>query len=96
MGGIHCIVWDARFINTMGQWMWRSSCITQIALPILFAAFSLVENWHIGGPLYIPMLLIAFLYCVTRTLFFALIGLSFWSLPAGVYTEVKWSVPHWH
>lgn len=96
VGLIHCTLWNTEFINTTGQWMWRISCIMQIALPVIVAAVTKIEEQYSEFSLFIFMLIMAFLYCISRTLLFVLIVLSFWSVPAGVYSDVTWSIPHWN
>ena len=79
--------------------MWRASCIVQVAMPVLIALVSFVEWIYTGGPLFFAALFMALVYGIARLILFALIWLSFWSLPAGVYTDVDWSwseFPHWH
>jgi len=101
VGLIHGIpLWNALFVTTTGQWLWRASCIAQAIIPIaLIATIAVVENWHSGVFLFLAVLLMVFLYCVSRMILFALIGISFWSLPASVYVDVDWAwayLPHWH
>ncbi|GJE84065.1 hypothetical protein PsYK624_001400 [Phanerochaete sordida] len=100
VGLIHGIpFWNALFFTTTGQWLWRASCIGQVVVPVAIAAIAIIERWYYGVFLYIAMFLMAFLYCVFRMILFALIWISFWSLPESVYRDIDWSwayFPHWH
>ena len=101
VGLIHAIpLWNALFINTTGQWLWRSCCIAQGVITLCVASIAFIEKrFNVGRPLFFATMFMAFLYCIARTGLFALIGLSFWSLPASVYTDTNWSwayFPHWH
>lgn len=95
MGLIHCTLWDTQFTNSRGQMLWRLGCVMQIILPLTAASVSAIEHWYAKRPLYIFLLSVAFFYSVSRTLLLALVVLSFWSLPADVYSNVNWSIPHW-
>ncbi|EKM59106.1 uncharacterized protein PHACADRAFT_181110 [Phanerochaete carnosa HHB-10118-sp] len=100
VGLIHGIpLWNALFVTTTGQWLWRASCITQVVMPVAIAAIAVIELWYSGVLLFLAMLLMAFLYCVSRMVLFALIWIFFWSLPTSVYLDIDWAwayVPHWH
>lgn len=100
VGLFHAVpLWDALFINTTGQWLWRSCCFFQVTLPLFIAISSVLEIWYHAKPLFATMLLTAFVYALSRIVLFGLIWISFWSLPAGVYLDVdlSWAYfPHWH
>ncbi|KIP08369.1 hypothetical protein PHLGIDRAFT_383849 [Phlebiopsis gigantea 11061_1 CR5-6] len=100
VGVIHAApLWKTPFIDSTVLWMWRASCIVQVTMPVLIAFVSFVEWIYTGGPLFFAALFMALVYGIARLILFALIWLSFWSLPAGVYTDVDWTwseFPHWH
>ena len=97
---IHCALWNAEFVNTNGQLLWRVCCITQIVPPIVMTfclAFPGIDKfggnwdkkWNDRAPLaaLVPCL---FQFCA-RIIIFILIVYSFWSLPTDVYREADWS-----
>ena len=102
VGLIHTIpLWNALFINTTGQLLWRVCCLMQIVLTLSATVIAFVEDRFksVGGRLFFLTALIAFLFCVSRVGIFVLIVLSFWSLPVSVYMDVDWSwsaFPHFH
>lgn len=100
IGVIHGVpFWDSLFINTQGQWLWRACCGVQVLFPPVIALISYIEWYHAGILLWIWMLVMAFVYCVSRSALFALIWLSFYSLPVGVYKNADWGlgfIPHLH
>ncbi|KAK7691841.1 hypothetical protein QCA50_005245 [Cerrena zonata] len=102
VGFIHAIpLWNTLFIITTGQWLWRACCLIQIILTIFATVIAFIEDRfkNIGNRLFFLTAIVAFLFCVSRVGIFILIGLSFWSLPASVYTDIDWSwsaVPHFH
>lgn len=100
IGVLHGVpFWNTLFVNTQGQWLWRACCGVQVFFPPALALIPLVEWWYDGIVLWVWMLIMVFVYCISRTALFVLIGLSFWSLPAGVYRTVDWFsgvISHWH
>lgn len=92
IGVIHGVpFWNSLFVNTEGQWLWRACCGVQVLFPPMLALVALVEWWYDGILLWLWLLVAAFVYCVSRVVLFALIWLSFLSLPIGVYRNVDWA-----
>ncbi|EKM59107.1 uncharacterized protein PHACADRAFT_181111 [Phanerochaete carnosa HHB-10118-sp] len=100
VGLIHGIpLWNAQFVTTTGQWLWRASCIVQVVIPAATAMMAVIEIWYSGVFLLVATLLMAFIYCVSRIVLLTLVWISFWSLPTSVYLDIDWSwsyIPHWH
>ncbi|KLO04400.1 hypothetical protein SCHPADRAFT_755331 [Schizopora paradoxa] len=91
--------WDAQFVNSNGQWIWRACSLTQVSLSFVFAFIALVEHWEHPSILLMFQLSMVLLYDISRATLFALICMSFASQPAGVYRDVQWifgAIPHWN
>jgi len=99
VGVVHIIpFWNTRFVNTEGQWMWRACCGVQISVFFAFAFGAVIEPWFHGVILWVSLLFLCLLYCMSRIVLFALIWTSFSSQPVGLYQNVHWGFglfPHW-
>ena len=100
VGVIHgAPLWEATFVNTHGQWLWRACSIVQFAFPLALTSSALIEQFYGGKLLFAAMALIAFFYSISQSILFVLVWISFWSLPESVYKDIDWSsayFPHWH
>ncbi|KLO19120.1 hypothetical protein SCHPADRAFT_935706 [Schizopora paradoxa] len=83
--------WNASFVNTQGQLLWRACCCIQIFIPVGVALTTFLEAFYDGMLMWVLMLWGALVYCVARTIMFSLICLSFRELPIGVYQNVYWA-----
>ncbi|KLO19122.1 hypothetical protein SCHPADRAFT_993126 [Schizopora paradoxa] len=100
IGIFHAVAfWNTRFVNTQGQWIWRACSLTQVAVPVALVFVTFIEYLYCGIFLWGFLLFLALVYCIARTALFALIWMSFKSLPTDVYRNVHWSwnfVPQWN
>ncbi|KAK7688816.1 hypothetical protein QCA50_007505 [Cerrena zonata] len=102
IGAIHAIpLWNTEFINTTGQWLWRSCCLIQIIVTICGSIAGCIEYRYqkVAGRIFPLTTFIAILFGFSRICIFVLVVVSFWSLPESVYTDIDWSLsafPHFH
>ncbi|GJE84066.1 hypothetical protein PsYK624_001410 [Phanerochaete sordida] len=100
VGLIHGIAfWNTTIIFSTSLWLWRASCIVQVAVPIILGLCPLIERFYDGAILLCAMFFLASVFCVARATLFVLIWMSFWHLPDGIFSDVDWSwsyFPHWH
>lgn len=96
VGIAHVLCWDVEFPNSNGQVLWRCCTVLLIVLPI--AVFTIIlgaavidKRWvtDVMNKMSLTMIVI---YCVARLILLILLGHSFQSLPAGVYStrDISW------
>lgn len=91
-GACHLIAWNDVFVNTNGQLLWRVCSVIVTALPLL----SLIPTIGMGSEStktisMVAVFIFGFVYISARISLLLLTGLSFWSLPAGVYIDTRWA-----
>jgi len=95
-GGCHLAAWNHDFVNSSGKPLWRicAIIITVFLMPAVVAAA--VVDGSISQSRFKALRNILFaslvsVYYIARLLLIYLLFVSFWSLPAGVYQDTRWS-----
>ncbi|GJE92304.1 hypothetical protein PsYK624_084580 [Phanerochaete sordida] len=96
VGFAHLFCWDVEFPNSNGQVLWRCCTVLLIVLPvivfvIILGAAILDTRWVTDAMNKMALTLIV-IYCIARLILLILLGHSFQSLPAGVYStqDISW------
>jgi len=87
-GSFHLAAWNSEFINVSGKPLWRICSLLVTCLPLVPYFIVLIVPTDFYNH---TVNIVAIPYCVARLVLFALLALSFWSLPAGVYEVTSWS-----
>ena len=102
-GGIHCIAWSFHFPSQTEQLLWRISSIAITGIPLAVAGIRFIGNqldddnpWPVQAIPNIALLLLAFLYPISRILLLVLSLSTLRSLPPSAYQTVQWTtvLPH--
>ena len=100
-GGIHCIAWSFAFPSPTEQLLWRISSIAITGIPLAVAGIVFIRNQldydnPVSLILGITLILLIFLYPVSRILLLVLSLTTLRSLPPSAYQTVQWTtfIPH--
>ena len=99
-GGIHCVAWSFHFPSPTEQLLWRISSIAITGVPLAFIGIKFIyDQLHptkTGTILEITLLLLLFLYPVSRVVLLVLCLSTLRSLPPSAYQTVQWTtfLPH--
>ncbi|KAJ6573038.1 hypothetical protein DFH09DRAFT_916169, partial [Mycena vulgaris] len=92
-GAIHCAAWNTNFPSTDEKWMWRACSLMVTAIPVLVAAF-FVLDFTMENDM-ITTILGAILAAAIPS-YIILPFATLHTLPPGAFADVNWSVyiPH--
>ena len=100
-GGIHCVAWSFTFPSHTEQLLWRISSIAITGVPLAWVGilfiFNLFDNDNpVSTILDTTLILLTFLYPVSRILLLVLSLTTLRSLPPSAYQTVQWTtfLPH--
>ncbi|KAF7289159.1 hypothetical protein MIND_01377000 [Mycena indigotica] len=98
-GGIHFAAWGAPFPSVVERWLWRSSTLALVILPVLFCVLMMIIGALDLPPQrikYPTLAVIGGLYSISRGILLVLPLTTLRSLPSSAFADVNWSVyiPH--
>lgn len=95
-GGLSLVAWNYSFPTPIESLLWRISCVSMLALPIIFATSAKIMGRSKNVYYHLAMGAIGFIYAVVRLYVIVECFLAFRSEPAAVYCAVRWSnyLPH--
>ncbi|KAL7279913.1 hypothetical protein ACG7TL_006322 [Trametes sanguinea] len=96
VGLAHLACWDVEFPNANGQPLWRVCTLVLIIIPIIVFVIilgaAIIQRRWVTAVMNVMALSLIVVYCIARLVLFILLGHSFESLPAAVYStrDVPW------
>ncbi|KAI9058410.1 hypothetical protein FKP32DRAFT_1581665 [Trametes sanguinea] len=96
VGLAHLACWDVEFPNANGQPLWRACTLVLIVVPIIVFVIilgaAIIQRRWVTAAMNVMALTLIVVYCIARLVLFILLGHSFESLPAAVYStrDVPW------
>jgi hypothetical protein len=93
-GGIHCLAWGYAYASGTEAWLWRTTSVLIIVLPLALVILTLLQpgddfyHRHVEDPLLLSLFI---LYVLSRIYMIVECFLAFRDAPVGIYRKVSWT-----